>query len=312
MPPFAIARLGSADEPMDNYTIELDAPDNQDQPLGYRALKPLPTLIVGERSGEIEEVRTPQLPLQFKVHGKNGEQIRPVAPFLEVFAVVETGKKEDELVPLTVELLRENGLSVKDVSWTVSVANRKVARRTGDDNDVVKTDKVIVGDHDIHTLHGHCNNFESTHDNSIEFGQVRFIKPNAKHPEIRLRFTPARGLIYGPKLKAGQPFPGSADGSRRKLRGRRRAAVCDPSEPRCLRPGQGNLGGLSGHIGPFGAGRPGPPGAEGVEKETQRNLGPRQMGSDIRQRNVAARSFCDQSAGALVALRQCRDQSWLS
>ena len=212
LPPFAIARLGSADEPMDNYTIELDAPDNQDQPLGYRALKPLPTLIVGERSGEIEEVRTPQLPLQFKVHGKNGEQIRPVAPFLEVFAVVETGKKEDELVPLTVELLRENGLSVKDVSWTVSVANRKVARRTGDDNDVVKTDKVIVGDHDIHTLHGHCNNFESTHDNSIEFGQVRFIKPNAKHPEIRLRFTPARGLIYGPKRKAGQPFPGSADG----------------------------------------------------------------------------------------------------
>jgi hypothetical protein len=213
LPPFAIARLGSADEPMDNYTIELDAPENQDQPLGYRALKPLPTLIVGERSGEIEGVRTPQLPLQFKVHGKNGEQIRPVAPFLEVFAVVETGRKEDELVPLTVELLSENGLSVKDVSWTVSVANRKVARRTGDDNDVVKTDKVIVGDHDIHTLHGHCNNFESTHDNSIEFGQVRFIKPNAKHPEIRLRFTPARGLIYGPKLKAGQPFPGSADGS---------------------------------------------------------------------------------------------------
>ena len=36
LPPFAIARLGSADDPMDNYTIELDAPANQDRPLGYQ------------------------------------------------------------------------------------------------------------------------------------------------------------------------------------------------------------------------------------------------------------------------------------
>ena len=73
LPPFAIARLGSADDPMDNYTIELDAPENQNQPLGYRALKPLDTLIVGERSGEIEAIKTPPLPLQFKIGGR----IRP-------------------------------------------------------------------------------------------------------------------------------------------------------------------------------------------------------------------------------------------
>ena len=108
LPPFAIARLGSADDPMDNYTIELDAPDNQDQPLGYRALKPLDTLIVGERSGEIEAVKRPPFPLRFKIGGR----IRPVAPFLEVYAVVESDKtevgsekKEHELVPLTVDLL---------------------------------------------------------------------------------------------------------------------------------------------------------------------------------------------------------------
>jgi len=224
LPPFAIARLGSADEPMDNYTIELDAPANQDRPLGYRALKPLPTLIVGERSGEIEAVRIPTLPLQFKI----GDKIRPVAPFLEVFAIVENDKKEDGLVPLTVDLLDHNDFSVKDVSWTITVANRKVVRRTGDKNDVVTTDrevnkktgqpvdrndvlaedkvvqKVVVADHDIKTLHGYCNNFESAHENFIVFGQVRFIKPNAKHPEIRLRFTPARGLIYGPTSKPGR------------------------------------------------------------------------------------------------------------
>jgi hypothetical protein len=237
LPPFAIARLGSADDPMDNYTIELDAPENQDQPLGYRALKPLDTLIVGERSGEIEHVKTPPFLLQFKIGGR----IRPVAPFLEVYAVVESDKtevgsekKEHELVPLTLDLLSHNKLSVKDISWTVSVANRKVARRTGDENDVVATGKVVrrtgeenkdesklvaiqgdvvVADHEIHTLHGYCTNFESPESDTVIFGQVRFIKPNEKHPEIRLRFTPARGLIYGPGAKARQAVEASDGGA---------------------------------------------------------------------------------------------------
>src|SRR6185437_7220352 len=32
---------------------------------------------------------------------------------------------------------------------------------------------------------------------AVNFGTVRFIKPNHDFPEIRLRFTPAEGLIYG-------------------------------------------------------------------------------------------------------------------
>ncbi len=192
LPPFAIGRLGSADEPMDNYTIDVAVAADQAQPLGYRPLKPLPTLVVGERSGEIEDVRTPNLPLEFKRNGR----IRPVAPFLEVFAVTE----DDELVALTTDLLKANDLSVNDVSWTVHVANRKVARRTGDSKDVVATKPVVISDHDIHTLHGTSDNFVPR-EASIDFGQVRFIRPNADHPEIRLRFTPGRGLIYGPEPK---------------------------------------------------------------------------------------------------------------
>ena len=60
-----------------------------------------------------------------------------------------------------------------------------------------------IGDHDIHPLHGRCNNFLRAKEDSVDFGHARFIKPNAAHPEIRLRFTPARGLIYGPKQDAG-------------------------------------------------------------------------------------------------------------
>ena len=40
---------------------------------------------------------------------------------------------------------------------------------------------------------------------SVNFGTVRYIKPNHDFPEIRLRFTPAKGLIYGPD----KPVPGA-------------------------------------------------------------------------------------------------------
>jgi hypothetical protein len=194
LPPFAIGRLGSAKMPMDNYTIDLDiAPDDQN-PLGYRALKPQPTLIVSERTGEIEDERTPQT-LEFK----HNDKIRPVAPFLEVFAIVEG---DDALVPLTTDLLKGNGLGVGNISWSVRVANRKVARRTGDSADIVHAELRSIEDHDTHTLHGTCDNFVKG--GHVDFGQVRFIAPNAKFPQIRLRFTPAQGLIYGPASKHGR------------------------------------------------------------------------------------------------------------
>ena len=61
------------------------------------------------------------------VEFKTGKRIRPVAPFLEVFAVTD----DDALVPLTLELLTRHGLDEKAISWRAVVANRKVVRRTG-------------------------------------------------------------------------------------------------------------------------------------------------------------------------------------
>jgi hypothetical protein len=186
LPPFAIGRLGSAAEPMDNYTFDLDIdPEN---PLGYRELKPQPTLMVNENSGEIEQQRTPA-----KLEFKQGGKIRPVAPFLEVFAVTDTGR----LLPLTTSLLEKHGLSEKSISWRVTVSNRKVVRRTDDNADLVHAQTKWFSDHQSHTLLGKCRNFVSS-DKSVNFGRVRYIRPNGDFPEIRLRFTPAEGLIYGP------------------------------------------------------------------------------------------------------------------
>jgi hypothetical protein len=188
LPPFAIGRLGSAAEPMDNYSFDLDIDPNSEKPLGYRHIKAQPTLIVDENSGEIESEGTPAA-LEFKRAGK----IRPVAPFLEVFAVTDN----DQLVPLTLDVMRKHDLTLKDISWQVTVSNRKVVRRTGDEHDLVHAKIEWFSNHQSHTLKGKCDHFVAKED-SVNFGSVRFIKPNDRFPEIRLRFTPAAGLIYGP------------------------------------------------------------------------------------------------------------------
>lgn len=165
LPPFAIGRLGSADRPLDNYTVE-DDPEN---PLGFRRIVGAPTFEINEK-GRITGVHTPK-----EVVFKDGERIRPVAPFLEVFAV--TGRST--LRPLTLELLERHGLAAAHVSWRVEVANRKVARRTGDRRDEVKAE-IEFSDHEPQPLKGTCPHFVAGA--SIDFGSVRYIRPTTEFP----------------------------------------------------------------------------------------------------------------------------------
>jgi hypothetical protein len=187
LPPFAIGRLGSAKEPLDNFTIIEDP----DRPLGFRKIVPRQTLVVDNATGEISRVSVPEK-IEFKTDGR----IRPVAPFLEVWALVDD---ETEPQRLTVDLLKKHGATAKDIAWTVTVSNRKVERRTTDKKDRVDAAAGPFRDHAMHRLEGHSKNFRSSK-HFIDFGTVRYIRPNRAHPEIRLRFMPAKGLIYGPKL----------------------------------------------------------------------------------------------------------------
>lgn len=189
LPPLAIGRLGSATEPVDNYTIE----ENPEHPLDFRNIKGAETLIVDEASGEISRTRVPAV-LSFK----HNDRIRPVAPFLEVFAQTHADPSKP-LEPLTLALLAKNGLAEEDISWHVSVANRKVVRRTTDVNDLVEADTGWFSGHEPRRLEGYCRNFIAK-DRFIDFGRVRYIKPNKAFPQVRLRFTPAQGLIYGPNV----------------------------------------------------------------------------------------------------------------
>lgn len=180
LPPLAIARLGSSPEPLENYELEVE------DPLGHRQITPAETLRLDPATGEIVEAYIPAAPLAFR----DGDRIRPVAPFLEVFARTAPNVLE----PLTLDLLRAEGLSPEDVRWTITLGNIKAFRRTGDLNDKILA-AATFNDHILHELAGECANFLPG--KTIPMGSVRYVKPNAAFPEIRLRYTPAAGLVYG-------------------------------------------------------------------------------------------------------------------
>ena len=197
LPPMAIGRVGSATEPLVSYEIEEDP----QHPLDFHRIRGSRTFVVDPGTAEIVADFIPDT-VSFKevrtTEGEKSEHIRPVAPFLEVEARVG-----EQWVPLTADLLRENGLAPADVQWEVSVANRKVARRTANPDDEVAAKTPSFSDHQAQRLAGHCRNFVSQ-SASIDFGRVQYIKPTATHPGIRLRFTPGQGHIYGPKLTPKQ------------------------------------------------------------------------------------------------------------
>jgi hypothetical protein len=182
LPPLAIARFGAGPTPMDNYDVTVDP----QRPLGHRFLRPAETLEVDPATGEIARAFVPNA-VTFTENGL----VRPVAPFLEAWALTD----DDRLEPLTPDLLAADGASVADLTWQVEVANLKVVRRTGDDADRVAADTGDVSDHAVHPLIGTCVNFWPG--KTIPFGSVRFIRPTAAHPQLRLRFTPGRGFVYG-------------------------------------------------------------------------------------------------------------------
>jgi hypothetical protein len=182
LPPLAIARLGASSVPLAAYSLALP----EENPLDFRQIVPEETLEIDPATGEVSCAKAHK-----NIRFLDDEGIRPVAPFLEVWAV--TGEKEME--PLTLDLLASEGLGLGEISWTIEVANHKVFRRTTKDEARVTAKLTNLTDHQVHPLLGRCPNFLPG--KTLPFGSVRFIKPTKEFPEIRLRFTPAAGLVYG-------------------------------------------------------------------------------------------------------------------
>ncbi|MFZ0272625.1 MAG: hypothetical protein WB524_02405 [Acidobacteriaceae bacterium] len=193
LPPMAIARFGSSQTPLEAY--ELKVPE--DDPLGFRQICPSTTLEIDPDTGEVSRAYIPE-----RIKFRDGDKIRPVAPFLEVFARTS----EDVIEPLTLDLLAAEGLGPDAIKWKIDVANIKAFRQTGDQNDRIIAGTGWFSDHAVKDLRGECQNFREG--KTLPFGHARYIKPSSEHPEIRLRFTPAKGKVYGSSLKGFDPTTG--------------------------------------------------------------------------------------------------------
>jgi hypothetical protein len=188
LPPLAIGRLGSSKVPLEAFELEVCTT----RPLDYRQIVPRRSFVVDAKTGELKAHE----PDSIRFKDRDG-RIRPVAPFLEVFAV--TSGSPGKLVPLTVKLLEAEGLSLSAISWTVEVGNIKAYRRTNHIHDKIIARVEDINDHAPHELQGHCPNFLKG--KYLPLGSVQFIRPNKLFPEIRLRFTPAEGKVYGASTK---------------------------------------------------------------------------------------------------------------
>lgn len=184
LPPLAIGRFGSSSDPMDNYVVV-----NKQEPLKLRKLEPAETLIVNKDTGEIVESKIPESPVKFR--DETGK-ICPIAPFFEVWVRFDN---DDFLQPLTTAHLSELQLELSAVSWRVRASNHKAFRRTGDERDKIDSVVESFSDHAVKQLPGTSSNFKAG--KFIAFGLVQFIKPTSAFPEIRLRFTPAAGKVFG-------------------------------------------------------------------------------------------------------------------
>jgi hypothetical protein len=193
-PPMAIARLGGSDTPLASFRWDEDPSLHG---AGQTVILPEVSLSV-QPDGSIRPFR-PNV-IQFR----DGELYRPVAPFFELWAVI--GDKEP--FALTAEWLQERRASLKDLTYTVTAANRKAERRTHDPACGFSASIQVSGnDHASKPLlasspEGRGALVKKTA--PIPLGSFRVIRPSPGTAMdidlsvLRVRFTPATGQVYGP------------------------------------------------------------------------------------------------------------------
>lgn len=193
LPPLAIARLGGSSCPLNSFEW---ASDNM-TPNGSGK-----TTIVPALSFHLDEDGALESFLPSQIQFRDNEGLRPVAPFFELHGRWDSDSGLTE-GPLTSEILASCGISLADLVWVIRVSNLKPFNLTRDPQ--TRIDAIARTSGNLFTrqvLMGQCPAQSSNPlvpiGTSIPLGKVQLAKPNDTRPELRLRFTPAKGFLYGP------------------------------------------------------------------------------------------------------------------
>src|ERR1700744_681660 len=123
LPPMAIGRLGSGDAPLPSFSW---AEANTRHDANETIITPALSLRV-----EPDCSVMPYMPDEIDFKDKQG-RIRPVAPFFELWAKIQSGAGAISDVPVTLDLLERLGAVAGNVTYELTLANHKAARRSGD------------------------------------------------------------------------------------------------------------------------------------------------------------------------------------
>lgn len=192
-PPLAIARLGPSDTPCDSF--HWGANDMRPRGTGQTTIEPVKTLYVAA-DGTV----TSSIPSEIAF--KDAKGFKPVCPFFELHGewTTETGV---ETGPITQQVLAKFGLTLKDLQWKVEVANLKPHHYTLEKGDRISATVELTGDVTQRQFLGGISPQDAPQplasgDNPLPLGSVQLTRLTDEFPEIRLRFTPAIGAVYGP------------------------------------------------------------------------------------------------------------------
>ncbi len=200
LPPLAIARLGASTTPLDCFVW---ATDKSIHGSSRTTIQPDVSLrVMGDGS------LRPFLPnaIQFR----DGDLLRPVAPFFELWATVERDGGKCETRQVTTRLLKRFKVEIDSVKYTITVANRKAHRRTLSAACAYIARESVSGDDHVRRelLAISPRNADEeplvTPDSPIHLGYFQVMKPIDRKSmgidltALRVRFTPATGQVYGP------------------------------------------------------------------------------------------------------------------
>jgi hypothetical protein len=199
LPPLAIGRLGDSKIPVDAFDWVEDPNAHGG---GQTVIRPALSLDV-QPDGSVR----PRIPAVIQFRDAPGGAIRPTAPFLEVWGRFDDG---EEARPLTNTALMAAGGALAAVTWQVSAANLKAARRTKDPACGFSAEvQLAADDHAPRALLAASPNVPGSaplvsEGAPIPLGSVQAIRPLAATvmgvdlDVLRLRFTPAAGEVFGP------------------------------------------------------------------------------------------------------------------